>query len=243
MRNDLLPGIYKQMTPTKRLMLAAENIPQGVMAIIYERREGGSIIVTVLNLCIPAVQIAVSFLLYYPLRRAVAPWYAGRFDAALRASDESMLEPLLVEAGLQHDRGLRRDVATHFTFFEEELNFKTRLPRDGGSVIVEHRVDFISRCLFALGPGNHTLHLSLRPHKDDDVLLSELRALKFFLEKTKFIDYDLLLDGNSIKENHVKVLIDILRLGTIRSIDLQKCGLSDDAAEALAKALRYTAVT
>ena len=228
MRNDLLPGIYRQMTPTKRWMLAFENIPQGVMAVIYVMREGGSIIVTVLNLCIPAVQIALSTLLYSPLRRAVAPWYAREIDDALDMSSVSMLQPLLVEADLQHDKGLLRDVATHFTFFEEEstLKFKTRLNRDGK--ILDHRVDFISNCLFALGPLDHTLRLSRRPHQEDpnmELMDLELNALKFWLQKTAFMEfeYDLLLDHNPLGETHGKVLAEMLdlNLGTVRSIDVR----------------------
>ena len=228
MRNDLLPGIYRQMTPTKRWMLAFENIPQGVMAVIYVMREGGSVLVKALNLCIPAAQIALSTLLYSPLRRAVAPWYAREIDDALDMSSVSMLQPLLAEADLQNDKGLLRDVATHFTFFEEEsdLNFKTRLPRDGGSVIVEHRVDFISNCLFALGPLDHTLRLSRRPHQEDpkmELMDLELDALKFWLQKTAFMEfeYDLLLDHNCIGETHGKVLAEMLDLGIVRSIDVR----------------------
>ena len=219
MRNDLLPGIYKQMTPTKRFMLAVENIPQAVMAVIYVLREGGSIIVTVLNICIPVVQMSG----YLFMRRAVAPWYALQFDAALRTSDESMLEPLLVAADLQHDKRLLKEVATHCCLFKDEptLKFKTRLSRAGGSEILEHRVDFISKCLFALGPGDHTLRLSRRPHQEDELMALELKALKFWLQRTDFINYDLLLDDNCIRDTHGKVLAEILRVGTVRSMDVR----------------------
>ncbi|CAE7209368.1 NLRC3, partial [Symbiodinium sp. KB8] len=54
--DELLVLLYKQLTPTKRFLLILENVPQAICAIIFLRYEGGSIVVTVLSLAIPALQ-------------------------------------------------------------------------------------------------------------------------------------------------------------------------------------------
>ena len=103
-QNEILPLIYKQVTPTKRFMLAVENVPQGVVAVIYVMVEGGSPLITVLNLCIPAAQIVASWLLFAPVRRAMAGWYARQLDIALEKGDELLLNRLLAEAATTHSR-------------------------------------------------------------------------------------------------------------------------------------------
>ena len=42
--------------------------------------------------------MGLSFLLFQPVRRALAPWYAKQIDSALDMQDELRLDRLLIEA-------------------------------------------------------------------------------------------------------------------------------------------------
>ncbi|CAE7562087.1 Rnh1 [Symbiodinium sp. CCMP2456] len=83
----VLAALGKQLSPAKRHLLLVENVPQAGMAIIYLATEGGSLLVALLNLAIPAGQVFASVFLHKPLQRRLARWYAQRLDAALDDAD------------------------------------------------------------------------------------------------------------------------------------------------------------
>ena len=97
--DTLLPLLYAQITPTKRLLLIIENAPQALMAIAYLALEGGSILVACLNLAIPLCQILASFVLCPLLRPVVGPWYAAKLDAAVADDNRLVIRRLILEAG------------------------------------------------------------------------------------------------------------------------------------------------
>ncbi|CAE7833758.1 Nlrc5 [Symbiodinium sp. CCMP2592] len=107
-RDELLVLLYKQLTPTKRFLLLLENVPQAICAIIFLRYEGGSVVVTMLSLAIPALQIGLAFLLYGAVRAQVAPYFGRRLRALISAGDQLLAQRLWREADFESDRGLFR---------------------------------------------------------------------------------------------------------------------------------------
>ena len=79
--------IGKQLARTKRQLLLVENIPQAGFAIIFLAVEGGSVVVALLNLAIPALQVLVSVCFYGRVQKRLAGWYAQRLDAAMDDGD------------------------------------------------------------------------------------------------------------------------------------------------------------
>ncbi|CAE7760685.1 Nlrc5, partial [Symbiodinium sp. CCMP2456] len=87
-------------------LLLMENIPQGICAMIFLRYEGGSLVVTVLSLAIPAVQIGLTLLLYSRVRAEVAPYFGRRLRALVSAGDQLMAQRLWREADFEFDKEL-----------------------------------------------------------------------------------------------------------------------------------------
>ncbi|CAE7685958.1 NLRC3 [Symbiodinium sp. CCMP2592] len=106
LRDKLLVLLYKQLTPTKRFLLLLENVPQAIFAIIFLRYEGGSVVVTVLSLAIPAMQIGLTLLLYSRVRAKIAPYFGRRLQALVRAGDKLLAQRLWREADFESDKEL-----------------------------------------------------------------------------------------------------------------------------------------
>eukprot|EP00438_Fugacium_kawagutii_P033792 Skav218847 [mRNA] locus=scaffold2397:38150:39109:+ [translate_table: standard] len=97
--NTVLLLLYKQTTPTKKRLLAIENLPQALFSIVFLFLEGGSIFVGVINLGIPVAQIGASFVFFRPLLNLVGPQLAKRLSAFLKKPDFLRAKQLWEEAG------------------------------------------------------------------------------------------------------------------------------------------------
>ena len=91
--------IGKQLARTKRQLLLVENIPQAGFAIMFLAVEGGSVVVALLNLAIPALQVLVSVCFYGRVQKRLAGWYAQRLDAAVDDGDAVLGRAFEVNSG------------------------------------------------------------------------------------------------------------------------------------------------
>ena len=95
----LLAQIGKQLARTKRQLLLVENIPQAWFAIMFLAMEGGSVVVTLLNLATPALQVLVSWCCYGRVQRRLGRWYIQRLQSAIDDCDEVLIRRLCGEIG------------------------------------------------------------------------------------------------------------------------------------------------
>eukprot|EP00435_Cladocopium_sp_Y103_P013848 s5178_g3.t1 len=95
----VLPTIYRQVTRSKRQHLLIENVPQALMSVLFLAVEGGSIFVAALNLVIPGLQIALTFLLYKPVRAAAIPALGKRLNRGTKSGNIVAAKALWEEAG------------------------------------------------------------------------------------------------------------------------------------------------
>ena len=124
--------LAKQLSPTKRLLLLIENIPQAGMAIIYLAVEGGSLLVALLNLAIPAAQVLASIFLHSPLQKRLARWYAQRLDASIEDADAVLGRRICSEIS----KGFLPHVAKHSRSLGAILDARARALSDLGHVVV-----------------------------------------------------------------------------------------------------------
>ena len=75
-------------------LLIWENVPQAIMSIIFLHYEGGSRFIAYINLGIPSVQIAMSLLLYRPVRAFAIPAIAMKLEVAIRKPDYLLAQHL-----------------------------------------------------------------------------------------------------------------------------------------------------
>eukprot|EP00435_Cladocopium_sp_Y103_P061697 s677_g23.t1 len=95
----ILPTIYRQVTKSKLHHLLIENVPQALMSFLFLAIEGGSVFVAVLNLVIPGVQIALTFLLFKPVRSAAIPALGKKLSRAMKSGNIVAAKALWEEAG------------------------------------------------------------------------------------------------------------------------------------------------
>ena len=142
--------LAKQLSPTKRVLLLIENVPQAGMAIIYLALEGGSLLVALLNLAIPAAQVLASIFLHRPLQRRLARWYAQRLDASIEDADAVLGRRVCGE--------IRRDfvlhVAKHSRSLGAILDARARVRSDLGHVVLAGEADEVGeelcwQCVFS----------------------------------------------------------------------------------------------
>ena len=124
--------LAKQLSPTKRVLLLIENIPQAGMAIIYLALEGGSLLVALLNLAIPAAQVLASICLHRPLQRRLARWYAERLDASIEDADAVLGRRVCGEIS----EDLVPHVAEHSRSLRAIVHARARVRSDLGHVVV-----------------------------------------------------------------------------------------------------------
>eukprot|EP00435_Cladocopium_sp_Y103_P034956 s1385_g9.t1 len=120
-QGTVLPVLYKQLTPTKRSLLLLENVPQAFLAILFVVFEGGSLFVTVVNLVVPLIQVLMTFLLFKPVRKCVAPTLGKKISRAVANSDFVMASHLWEEADFSNDLGLLHAALPWFTLLSETL--------------------------------------------------------------------------------------------------------------------------
>ena len=125
--------LAKQLSPTKRRLLLIENVPQAGMAVIYLAVEGGSLLVALLNLAIPAGQVLASICLHRPLQKRLARWYAQRLDASLEDADAVLGRRICGEISI----GFAPHVAKHSRFLGAILHARARVLSDLGVVVAE----------------------------------------------------------------------------------------------------------
>ncbi|CAE7253277.1 NLRC3 [Symbiodinium natans] len=150
--------IAKQLTPTKRWMLLVENVPQAGLAVIYLAVEGGSVLVGLLNLGVPAAQVLVSFFMFPRLQRGLAKSYAQRLDSAITDGDRTLAHKLgceryffsVAEAKLFYRLGfelhfdnedLDWNIANESRLLEPLIDARFTQLSDNGHVLVEGDVD------------------------------------------------------------------------------------------------------
>eukprot|EP00435_Cladocopium_sp_Y103_P054347 s677_g17.t1 len=112
----LLPIIYKQVTTSKRHHLLIENVPQAVLSVFFLAIEGGSFFVAALNLVVPGVQIALTFLLFEPVLDAAAPALGKRLNRAMHNGNMVAARALWDEVQLGDDEQLLVLMLPHLTF-------------------------------------------------------------------------------------------------------------------------------
>ncbi|CAK9053987.1 unnamed protein product, partial [Durusdinium trenchii] len=100
------PIFYRQTTPTKRWVLLLENLPQCVLAAVFLKLQGVSLLVAILNLLCPVLQLSLAFLLFHPLRRASGPFLGHRVARALQDHDCHYAQRLWEEAEAEKDLDL-----------------------------------------------------------------------------------------------------------------------------------------
>lgn len=100
------PIFYRQTTPTKRWVLLLENLPQCVLAAVFLKLQGVSLLVAILNLLCPVLQLSLAFLLFHPLRRATGPFLGHRVARALQDHDCHYAQRLWEEAEAEKDLDL-----------------------------------------------------------------------------------------------------------------------------------------
>eukprot|EP00435_Cladocopium_sp_Y103_P074443 s374_g48.t1 len=113
----ILPTIYRQVTRSKRHHLLIENIPQALMSVLFLAIEGGSFFVAALNLIVPGVQIALTFLLFMPVRAAAIPALGKRLSRAMKSGNILAAKALWEEAEIGYDTQLFALMLPHLTFF------------------------------------------------------------------------------------------------------------------------------
>lgn len=113
LRRRILPVLYRQTTPTRQWMLFLENFPQAVLALIFLWIQGGSLIVTTLNLLFPAAQLLLAWIFFPRLRSSVGSWLGERLGVALDDEDQLGARRLWNEANLQNDLTLLRLALPH----------------------------------------------------------------------------------------------------------------------------------
>ena len=113
LQRKILPVLYRQTTPTRQWMLFLENFPQAVLALIFLWIQGGSLIVTTLNLLFPAAQLLLAWIFFPRLRSSVGFWLGERLGVALGDEDQLGARRLWNEANLHNDLTLLRLALPH----------------------------------------------------------------------------------------------------------------------------------
>lgn len=113
LQRKILPVLYRQTTPTRQWMLFLENFPQAALALIFLWIQGGSLIVTTLNLLFPAAQLLLAWIFFPRLRSSVGSWLGERLGVALDDEDQLGARRLWNEANLHNDLTLLRLALPH----------------------------------------------------------------------------------------------------------------------------------
>eukprot|EP00439_Symbiodinium_sp_Y106_P020119 s1593_g2.t1 len=248
--DTVLPLLYKQVTPTKRHLLLYENVPQAVFAVVYlVWEDGGSILVALLNLAIPALQIFLTYTLFMPLRMKVAPFFAKKLDQAVEDGNSLMEARVLQETELCDDPQLLGAVLHNCRSWPGsgalELSFADgKLMKVGADALVEGlaghdqlrelRLDLGGNGLGDDFAGALGFAISRCPHVDELVLslgksglgpsgAALLAASLSRCERLSKLDLD--LSGNGLKDEGADALGENLaRCRSLRELTLRLSG-------------------
>ena len=230
--------IGKQLALTKRMLLLVENIPQAGFAIIFLAVEGGSVVVALLNLAIPALQVLVSVCLYGRVQKRLAGWYAQRLDAAMDDGDPILGRRLCGEIN-EGGEELQAQVAALSTHLGAIIRASARERSDLNHVVMAGELDetdlrVCSKCLEAGCRQNGALVLWEQGLGGRPALLKEVTA---FALHAPWVD-ELSLKSNGItSEVAVAVAVALQAGGALSMLSLHRNSLQDEGAEAIAAAL------
>ncbi|CAE7746055.1 NLRC3, partial [Symbiodinium microadriaticum] len=196
-QDKVLPILYRQTTPTKQQMLLVENAPQAFMAVLYTAAEGGSIIVSVLNIAVPILQVVGARALFPRLREAVVPWFVKKMKSAIQDEDLLTVGRLWKEAE-QAPKLLAR-VVRGLSVFDGELQLldwlesmpgeESRHPRYGEKrdprVQRSRYIKLLKEMLMLAASKGPRLVLDDRDMRGDAL---EFQAVCSFLKKAVFVE-------------------------------------------------------
>eukprot|EP00435_Cladocopium_sp_Y103_P064000 s677_g25.t1 len=208
----ILPTIYKQVTVSKCQHLLIENVPQALFSVLFLAIDGGSVFVAVLNLVMPAVQIALAGLLFKPVRTAAIPALGKRLNRAMKSGNTVAAKALWEEAEIQDEWQFFALMLPQLTFF----------------------LDTTKRCGFKIKELKKT---GDGPLRDQD--LKKLRELKTLQRMAAvFAGQDCDIGGLEIGDSGAKVVAEALKSSMIRSLGLEDNEIGHEGAEALAEGLK-----
>ncbi|CAE7436158.1 NLRC3 [Symbiodinium natans] len=231
---ELVILLYKQLTPTKRFLLLLENVPQALGALFYLRREGGSTVVAVLSLAIPAMQVLLTFVLYHPVREQVAGYYGRKLRTLVTSGDELLARRIWREADFENDEGLfhrslpwmhpARDPEALTRLSKTLLGvWKAAVAPDDVALDFE-KMD-ISGDLQGLGIGASGL----------------VQALCTVLEKGTFTELN--ISSNSLRDEHMKALCAVLeKCGSLKDFNVSNNSIGPDGAKAICRMLTQSSL-
>ena len=242
--------LAKQLTPTKRSMLLVENVPQAGLAIIYLAVEGGSVLVGLLNLGVPAGQVLTSFFIFPRLQRGLAKFYGQRLDAAIQDGDPTLARKLGKELDFGNKELLWK-IARESRLLEPLISARFTQLSDNGHVLLEGSVDDLAlsicrQCLMSAMMGDLLPDSDALRWEDEDLrgqggLLAA--GLKFAFQ-VPWIDRLEILDCELEAEDAAALFRNLasakLRFLYLRGPDGEGRGsarLGQAGAEALARAL------
>ncbi|CAE7646718.1 NLRC3 [Symbiodinium necroappetens] len=249
-----LPILYRQTTPTKQQMLLVENAPQAIMAVLYTAAEGGSVIVSVLNIAVPILQVLGSRALFPRLREAMVPWYVKKLKSAIQDEDMLTLGGLWKEADFDEAPKLLAHVARGLSVFDGEPELLDRLESMPGDKSREVRyIQLLKEMLMLAASKGTRLVLDDRDMRGDalefqvnlsrnDLGAEEGQALAASIAANGSI-IDLKLSGNSFGTTGMQALAEkALRIQSLRHLDVAGNGLGAAGLQALAEALAETSL-
>ena len=229
--------IGKQLALTKRQLLLVENIPQAGFAIIFLAVEGGSVVVALLNLAIPALQVLVSVCFYGRVQKRLAGWYAQRLDAAMDDGDPILGRRLCGEIN-EGGRGLQAQVVPLSKHLGAIVTASARERSDLNHVVMAGELDdtefrVCRKCLEA-GCGSGDLFLRRQGLGGRPALL---KAVTAFALQSPWVE-KLYLESNGItSDGAVAVAVALQAGGALSMLGLGWNSLNDQGAEAIAAAL------
>ena len=232
--------IGKQLALTKRLLLLVENIPQAGFAIIFLAVEGGSVVVALLNLAIPALQVLVSVCFYGRVQKRLAGWYAQRLDAAMDDGDAVLGRRLCEEIKEGGQEELQAQVAALSKHLGAIIRASARERSDLNHVVLAGELDetelrVCRKCLEAGCKWNGgDLFLNGAGLGGRPALLKEVTSFALHSPWVERLD----LASNGITSDDAVSMAVVLRAGgALSMLHLYHNSLQDEGAEALAAAL------
>ncbi|CAL1150747.1 unnamed protein product [Cladocopium goreaui] len=218
----ILPTIYRQVTKSKRHHLLIENVPQALMSVLFLAVEGGSFFVAALNLVIPGVQVALTFLLFEPVRSAAIPALGKRLNRAMKSGNTIAAKVLWEEVEIMDEDGMydRLMRLTDAEIMDRSQLFAEMLPHLTFFLDVTKRCDFMSEELKDL-------------NKLSDLQLEILKRMA-----GAFAQQDFHLSFQQIGDSGAKVLAEALKSSTAKRVHLSCNKIGDQGAEALAESLK-----
>ncbi|CAE7212773.1 NLRC3 [Symbiodinium microadriaticum] len=259
-QDKALPILYRQTTPTKQQMLLVENAPQAFMAVLYTAAEGGSIIVSVLNIAVPILQVLGARALFPRLRQAVVPWFVKKLKSAIQDEDSLTVGRLWKEADFERAPKLLAHVVRVLSVFDGEpqlLDWLESMTGDKSRAL--RYIQLVKEMLMLAASKGTRLVLDDRDMRGDAlefqaVFLEEVdlsrndlgeekgQALAASIPANGSI-IDLKLSGNCFGTTGMQALAEkALRIRSLRHLSVAGNGMGAAGFQALAEALAETSL-